>query len=186
MHRIFIILLFVVCSISLKAQNISIIRNGYFHNLDVTCNLNYDYCPQKAGYTFAYHPAGYLVKIRTLHIDPPKFLNDSVFLYKYDPFTCSETLLYSFKQYNFFTNGSVMSIDYLGRIYIYNQRNNSIYRTNSYGDTLTLVRPFNDQMGDIIFAKEFIYIFSINNQKIYQLDTNFNIINNVRIYRAII
>ena len=177
MHRIFIILLFVVCSISLKAQNISIIRNGYFHNLDVTCNLNYDYCPQKAGYTFAYHPAGYLVKIRTLHIDPPKFLNDSVFLYKYDPFTCSETLLYSFKQYNFFTNGSVMSIDYLGRIYIYNQRNNSIYRTNSYGDTLTLVRPFNDQMGDIIFAKEFIYIFSINNQKIYQLDTNFNIIN---------
>jgi hypothetical protein len=52
-----------------------------------------------------------------------------------------------------------MSIDYLGRIYIYNQRNNSIYRTNSYGDTLTLVRPFNDQMGDIIFAKEFIYIF---------------------------
>ena len=177
MLRILKILLSLFLAISLKAQNISIIRNGYFHNLDVKCNLNYDYCPQKAGYTFAHHPAGYLVKVRNFPIDPPRLLNDSIFFYKYDPINCTESLIYSFKQYNFYSNGSVMSIDYLGRIYIYNTHNNSIYRANGFGDTLTLVRPFNDQMGDIIFAKEFIYILSFNTQKIYQLDTNFNILN---------
>lgn len=176
MHRIIIILLLVGCSLYLNSQNISIIANGYFHDLDRACDLNYNYCSQNEIHGFAYHPAGYLVKKREKKIDPPRFENDSIFFYKYDPFTCSETLLYSFKQFNFSTSRGDLSIDYLGRIYLYNQRNNSIYRTNSIGDTLTFVCNFNNQIGDIIFAKENIYVFAYNDQKIYHLDTNFNIL----------
>ncbi|MBK9716897.1 MAG: gliding motility-associated C-terminal domain-containing protein [Saprospiraceae bacterium] len=176
MFRIIIILLAAGCFSTLNSQNISIIANGYFHDLSRTCNLNYNYCPQKAAFGFAYHPAGYLIKIREKSIDPPSFRNDSIFFYKYDPISCSESLLYSIKQHNFGTSKGDISIDYLGRIYLYNQRNKSIYRTNSYGDTLTFVCQINDQIGDIVFAKNNIYVLAYYQQKIYHLDINFNIL----------
>jgi gliding motility-associated-like protein len=117
-----------------------------------------------------------IIIIKEKSIDPPSFRNDSIFFYKYDPISCSESLLYSIKQHNFGTSKGDISIDYLGRIYLYNQRNKSIYRTNSYGDTLTFVCQINDQIGDIVFAKNNIYVLAYYQQKIYHLDINFNIL----------
>ena len=116
MHRNIIILLLLGSSLTLNSQNISIIVNGYFQDLDTACNINNNFCPQKQINAFAYHPAGYLVKKKEISVDPPRFDNDSIYFYKYDPLTCSETLLYSFKQYNFSTSRGYLNIDYLGRM----------------------------------------------------------------------
>jgi len=157
-----------------RAQKQFIFSNSQCNNQLSKCDFNLNIS------NIAYHPSGNIIARENISIFDKNIGSyiDSINFLELDFKLCSAKYLFHIKLNKFSHLSGLFYIDYLGRYYIEDLIQNTVYRTKINDTIFAPVTSFNKKINvsDMMLIKDNIIFMDSDSNYIYKCDTNWNII----------